>query len=126
MKRRFLKKDLEFYKEKLLNLKDDILKQMRDVMEDTLMKSQKDTAGYTMQIADVATDSYDRDFNLSLVSSERDIVLSIDEALKKIEDKSYGVCNMCQKPISKTRLKAIPYARYCKKCKEKLEKEENK
>ena len=127
MKKRFAKKDLDVYKEKLFNLKDDTLSQIRDISEDTLMKSQKDMSGdisgYGIHLADVATDNYERDFNLSLVSNERKIVLDIDAALKRIEDKSYGVCEMCKKCIVKSRLNAIPHAKYCRKCKEKLEKE---
>ena len=127
MKKRFAKKDLDNYKEKLFNLKDDVLEQIRDISEDTLMKSQKDMSGdisgYSIHIADVATDSYERDFNLGLVSSERKIIMAIDTALKRIEDKTYGVCEQCKKSITKSRLKAIPYAAYCIKCKEILEKE---
>ena len=128
MKKRFNKKDLDLYKEKLLDLKDDVINQIRDIAEDTLMKSQKDMSGdisgYSLHIADVASDNYERDFNLNLVSSERRIVMAIDEALKRIEEKIYGICDSCKKDITKSRLKAIPYAKYCKKCKEKLEKEE--
>lgn len=127
MKKRFTKKDLDVYKEKLFNLKDQVLRQIRDISEDTLMKSQKDMSGdmsgYGLHLADVATDNYERDFNLKLVSNERRIVMDIDAALKRIEDKTYGVCEMCKKHIVKTRLKALPHAKYCCKCKEKLEKE---
>jgi len=128
MKKRFGKKDLDFYKEKLFDLKDDVLTQIRDISKDTLMKSQKDMSGdisgYGLHLADVATDNYERDFNLGLVSSERRIVVNIDEALKRIQDKSYGICGVCKKDIAKTRLDVIPHAKYCRKCKEKLEKED--
>jgi len=127
MKKRFDKKELDEYKEKLLNLKDDVLNQIKDISEDTLMKSQKemsgDISGYSIHIADAASNSYERDFNIGLVSNERRIVMNINEALKRIEDRSYGICAGCAKAIAKTRLNAIPYARYCTKCKEKLEKE---
>jgi len=127
MKKRFAKKDLDIYKEKLFNLKDDTLSQIRDISEDTLMKSQKDMSGdisgYGIHLADVATDNYERDFNLGLVSNERKTVMNIDAALKRIEDKTYGVCEMCNKYIAKSRLNARPHAKYCCKCKEKLEKE---
>ena len=127
MNKRFTKKDLEQYKEKLFNLKDDTMKQIREISEDTLMKSQKDMSGdisgYSLHLADVATDNYERDFNLNLVSAERRIIMEIDAALKRIEDKTYGVCDSCKKNITKSRLKAIPYAKYCTKCKEKLEKQ---
>ncbi|HIE35697.1 MAG TPA: hypothetical protein EYP89_00465 [Candidatus Omnitrophica bacterium] len=127
MKKSFTKKELKIYKEKLLNLKDDILNQIRDISQNTLMKSQKDLSGdisgYTLHMADVASDNYERDFNLGIVSGEREVLLEIDEALKRIEDKSYGICKMCNKRIGKRRLEAILYAKYCRKCKEKLEKE---
>ncbi len=127
MKNTFKKKDFDEYKEKLFNLRDDITKQMRDITNNTLMKSQKDMSGdisgYGMHMADVASDSYERDFNLSIVSNERQIILSIDDALKRITEKKYGLCSQCEKPISKKRLDAIPYAKYCVNCKEKLEKE---
>jgi len=126
-KKRFAKKELDYYKEKLFNFKDDVLTQIRDISKDTLMKSQKDMSGdisgYGIHLADVATDNYERDFNLSLVSSERRIVLDIDAALKRIEDKTYGICALCKKFIAKNRLSAIPHAKYCRKCKEKVEKE---
>ncbi|UCC95626.1 MAG: TraR/DksA C4-type zinc finger protein [Candidatus Omnitrophota bacterium] len=126
MKRRLTRKDLKIYKEKLINLKEDIINQIRDISEDTLMKSQKDISGdisgYSIHMADVASDNYDREFNLGLVSGERETLLEIEEALKRVEEKSYGVCRMCEKSIAKTRLKAIPYAKYCKKCQEETEK----
>jgi RNA polymerase-binding protein DksA len=124
----FSKTELDFYKEKLLDLREDMLRQMRETSEDTLMKSQKDISGdisgYSLHIADVATDNYERDFNLGLVSSERKIIMEIEEALKRIEDKTYGVCPICGGAIPKSRLNAIPYAKYNKECQEKLEKED--
>ncbi|MFH1503957.1 MAG: TraR/DksA family transcriptional regulator [Candidatus Omnitrophota bacterium] len=127
MKRKFAKKDLDNYRDKLLDLKDDYMNQIRDNSQDTLMKSQKDMSGdmsgYSIHIADVASDNYERDFNIGLVSIERRIVMDIDEALKRIEDKDYGNCEECKKPIAKIRLNAIPYTCHCKKCQEKMEKE---
>ncbi|MBN3040152.1 MAG: TraR/DksA C4-type zinc finger protein [Candidatus Omnitrophica bacterium] len=127
IKKRFSKKELEFYKEKLLNLKDDIMNQISDMAKETFMKTQKemsgDMSGYGLHIADAASDNYERDFSLDLVSSERKIVLEIDAALKRVEDGTYGVCLKSGKPISKARLNAIPYAKYSRKCQEEIEKE---
>ena len=89
------------------------------------METQKDLSGdisgHSLHIADAATDNYERDFNISLVSNERKLLLSIDEALERIDNKTYGVCQGCTKLIVKSRLDAIPYAKYCKRCKEKVE-----
>ncbi len=125
--KRLRAKDLKKFKEILINFKESLLDKIRDISADTLMKSQKDISGdisgYSLHMADVASDNYEREFNLDLVSNEHKILFQIDEALKRIEDKSYGICLLCNKNITKGRLKAIPYARYCAKCREKLEKE---
>jgi RNA polymerase-binding protein DksA len=127
MKKGLSAKELKEYKELLLNLKEDVLNQIREVSEDTLMKSQKDISGdisgYGIHMADVASDNYEREFSLGLVSNERIIALEIEEALKRIEDKTYGICGACDKAIRKTRLKAVPYAKNCLKCQEKIDKE---
>ena len=83
-----------------------------------------DISGYGIHMADVASDHYEREFNLGLVTSERRVLLDIDEALKRISEGNYGSCLMCGNNIAKRRLSAIPHARHCKKCQEKLEKEQ--
>lgn len=127
-KQRFLKKDLMAYREQLLDLKDDLMKQIQEISEESLRKSQQEVSGdlsaYSLHLVDRAGDSYERDFNLGLVSAERRTIMEIDEALKRIVDNEYGFCQMCKKPIAKRRLKAIPYARYGTKCQQKIEEEE--
>jgi RNA polymerase-binding protein DksA len=129
MKTHLAAKELKEYKEKLINLKEEVMNKIREISEDTLMKSQKDISGdmsgYGLHIADVASDNYERDFSLGLVSDERKVLLEIEEALKRVENKSYGTCLVCEKPIASVRLKALPYAKCCKKCQDKLEKENN-
>lgn len=73
-------------------------------------------------MADVATDTYDREFSLGLASNSREILYELDDALKKIEEGSFGICEDCKGLITKTRLKAVIYARLCMKCQEKKEK----
>jgi RNA polymerase-binding protein DksA len=126
LKKKLNKKDLGVYRSLLLKRKSEVLDAIDHASEETIKKSQKDASGdisgYTYHMADVATDAYDREFSLGLVSSERKILSELGDALKKIEDGSYGVCEDCKSPIAKTRLKAIPYARLCVKCQEKREK----
>lgn len=99
---------------------------IKHISEDTLRKSQKeasgDISGYTYHMADVASDTYDREFSLGLVSNDTDLLYELDDALKKIEDGEFGVCEECDNRITKNRLKAVPYARSCLKCQEKKEK----
>ena len=125
-KNKLSKKDLQGFKKVLLKLKEDIDDQIKHIYDDTLKKSQKDAAGdisgYTLHMADVATDTYDREFSLGLATNDRELLYEIEDSLKRIEDKTFGFCEQCHKPISKTRLKAIPYTRTCLKCKEHSEK----
>jgi len=123
---KMLKKELKRYRELLLKNKERILEGIKHISDDTLKKSQKDAAGdmsgYTLHMADVATDSYDREFSLGLASNDRELLFQVNDALKKIEDGSYGLCQQCTKPITKTRLKAVPFARLCLKCQQTQEK----
>ena len=68
-------------------------------------------------------DAYDRDFALSLLSQEQDALYEIDQALKRIELGTYGVCEMSGKPIPHARLEAIPFARFTVECQSQLEKQ---
>jgi len=126
LRKKLNKKELNEFKKLVIKKKDAALDEIKHISEDTLKKSQKeasgDISGYTYHMADVATDTYDREFSLGLASNERTFIYELDDALKKIEDGTYGVCEDCKAPISKTRLKAVPYARLCIKCQEKKEK----
>lgn len=124
-KNKLSSKDLKLFKQILLKAKEDIDDQIKHIYDDTLKKSQKDASGdisgYALHMADVATDTYDREFSLGLATNDRELLYEIEDALKRIEDKTFGFCEQCHKPISKTRLKAISYTRTCLKCKENSE-----
>lgn len=126
MRKKFNKKELAEFKKLVFKRKEEILDEIKHISEDTLKKSQKeasgDISGYTYHMADVATDTYDREFSLGLASNERKFLYELDDALKKIEDGTFGICEECKALISKSRLKAVPYARLCVKCQEKKEK----
>jgi DnaK suppressor protein len=119
------KKELEKFKKLLLKIREKMSGELKYITDDTLSRSQRDAAGdlsgYTYHMADVATDTYDREFSLNIASNEQKILFEIDEALKRIEDKSYGNCVRCNKKISKSRLTAVPYARFCISCQTKEE-----
>ena len=84
--------------------------------EETLKRSSKEDSGdlssYGQHMADAGTDTFDRDFALSLVSSEQEALSEIDAAIKRIHDGTYGICEITQKPISKDRLLAVPFTRH--------------
>jgi len=126
LKNKLTKKDLLQYRKMIAQRKDEIRTALEHISEETLKKSQKDAAGdisgYTFHMADVATDTYDREFSLGIASNERQMLYELDDALKRIEEGSFGICEDCKNPIAKTRLKAVPHARLCLACQEKREK----
>lgn len=126
MKKKISKKDLNDFKKLILKKKEEASDELKYISEDTLKKSQKDASGdisgYTYHMADVATDTYDREFSLGLASNERELLYALDDALKRIEDGTFGICEECKSVIAKGRLKAVPQARCCVKCQEKKEK----
>ena len=126
MRKKLSKKELKDFKKLILKRKDEILDDIKHISDDTLKKSQKeasgDISGYSYHMADVATDTYDREFSLGLASNERKLLYELDDALKKIEEGVFGICEDCKVLIAKSRLKAVPQARLCVKCQEKKEK----
>ena len=126
MRKKFNKKELAEFKKIILKRKDEILEEIKHIDADTLKKSQKeasgDISGYAYHMADVATDTYDREFSLGLASNGRKLLYELDDALKRVDEGTFGICEDCKVLISKSRLKAVPYARLCIKCQEKREK----
>ena len=116
---------LKRQKERLLQLRDGMLDSMSGVARDTLRARAEgsEASAFGMHKADAGSDAYDRDFALSLLSQEQDALYEIDEALKRIEQGTYGICELCNKPILHARLEAIPFARYTVDCQSQLEKQ---
>src|SRR5690348_17477150 len=105
-------------KDKLLQLRDAMVDSMAGVAQDTLRSRAEgsEASAFGMHQADAGSDAYDRDFALSLLSQEQDALYEIDQALKRIELGSYGICEMSGKPIPRARLEAIPFARFTVEC----------
>ena len=118
------KKKLELYKKDLMKLREDLSHDINNMSKNPTSEDgeiREGAAGHVQHMADVATDMYDREFNLGLASNEREVLQRIEVALKKIDDKTFGVCVQCKKPIAVARLKAIPYVETCLKCQEEIE-----
>jgi RNA polymerase-binding transcription factor DksA len=100
----------------LLDLRSSLTEGIERHSEETLKRSSKDDAGdlsaYGQHMADAGTDTFDRDFALSMVASEQEALSEIDAAIKRIRDGTYGICEITAKPISKERLLAVPFTRY--------------
>jgi DnaK suppressor protein len=107
------------YYHTLLDLRERLLAQMSGLAKE----SAEQLASYSLHMADSGTDNFDRDFALSLLSSDQDAIYEIEEALKRIEKHTYGICELTGKPIPKTRLDAIPWTRFTVEAQAQLEKE---
>jgi RNA polymerase-binding transcription factor DksA len=110
---------------KLLFLRDSLLDAMMGVSRDTLRARAEgsEASAFGMHQADAGSDAYDRDFALSLLSQEQDALYEIEEALKRVDAGTYGVCEMSGKAIPHARLEAIPFARFTVECQAQLEKQ---
>jgi len=114
-----VKSEWQKYYHHLLELRDQLLAQMNGLAKE----SAQELPGYSLHMADSGTDNFDRDFALSLLSSDQDAVYEIEEALKRIERKTYGVCELTGKNIPRARLEAIPWTRFTVEAQAQLEKD---
>ncbi len=108
----------KFY-QNLLDLRERLLEQMSGLAKE----SAQEMPGYSLHMADSGTDNFDRDFALSLLSSDQDAIYEIEEALKRIEKGSFGICELTNKPIPVARLEAIPWTRFTVEAQAQLERE---
>jgi RNA polymerase-binding transcription factor DksA len=111
-------------RQRLLELKDTLLDSMSGVARGNLHAG-SETSAFGMHQADAGSDAYDRDFALSMLSKEQGSLYEIDEALKRIEDGTYGMCEICEKPIRHDRLEALPFTRFTVECQAELEKRQH-
>jgi len=125
IRKKVTRAEMKKYKEKLLALKEEITKGLKNISQNATSTSQEElsrtSSGYGTHIADDAADNFEREISLNLASNEAKILADIENALKRIETKEFGICQACQKPIPKNRLNAMPYVKLCKKCQEKSE-----
>lgn len=119
------KRDLRELEKKLLEEKALIEKELKELEEDLRHHTQSEISGddnYEDEYAESGTATFEREKDLSIELSLRDTMGQINQALERIKNDTYGLCQRCQKPIEIERLKAIPYAELCIQCKKKEEK----
>jgi DnaK suppressor protein len=114
-----IKPEWQKFYQRLMELREQLLAQMNGLAKE----SAQEMAGYSLHMADSGTDNFDRDFALSLLSADQDSVYEIEEALKRIEKKTYGICELTAKPIPKARLEAIPWTRFTVEAQAQLERD---
>ena len=118
-KRGLVNADAKHFRELLMEKRREILRNVTEFEDEALRKSRLDATGdlssMPIHMADLGTDNYEQEFALGLMDSERKLLREIDNALVRLEKKTYGICEGTGKPISKARLEAQPWARYCVK-----------
>jgi RNA polymerase-binding protein DksA len=112
IKTKLKKKDLDHYRGLLLERRRELVGDLCAMEQQALQSAASNVSHMPIHMADIGTDTYDQDFMLGLAESERRRLREIDQALMRIEDRTYGVCQMTGKAIPKARLNAKPWARY--------------
>jgi DnaK suppressor protein len=113
-------------KEFLKQAADTLLETKKQLMREMQGRVKEETEGVKDEgrdTYDLASDERDREINFILNDREREKLLAIDEALQRIKDKTYGICESCEGEIQLGRLKVLPFTRLCVKCQEENEKE---
>jgi DnaK suppressor protein len=108
--------ELNEFRQMLLQKRRDLIGDMDGIQAEALKNrpgSSGDLSNMPTHLADIGTDNFEQEFTLGLLESERVLLQEINEALERIENKSYGICLGTGKPIGKTRLRARPWAKYC-------------
>jgi DnaK suppressor protein len=115
--RRLSQKDLAQFRELLLAKRSELIGDVSTLQNEALSKNRQDAAGdlssMPIHMADLGTDNYEKEFTLGLIEGERALLRDIDDALKRIQDGTYGICQATGKPIGRARLRARPWAKYC-------------
>lgn len=123
--RKLKKSELAEYKSQLLALRARLRGDVSQLADAALNKNGMDGRGdlssMPIHMADLGSDNFEQEFTLSLMETEEDTLESIEAALRRIEDGTYGRCEECDVQIPKTRLKAIPYTTVCVRCAEQME-----
>jgi DnaK suppressor protein len=119
MPRKMNKKERDDFRKLLADKKENIIRKLTD----TITESKEMESNVAQDLVDKAETSYTKEFLLSLTDGEREQLLQIDDAIKRLEHGEFGVCQVCQKEISGKRLHAIPWTAMCINCQEKAEEE---
>jgi DnaK suppressor protein len=109
--------EIDHFQQLLLEKRREILKNVNEIEDEALKKSRLDASGdlssMPIHMADLGTDNFEQEFALGLMDGERKLLREIDDALLRITEDRYGICEGTGKAIPKVRLEAQPWARYC-------------
>jgi len=114
--------EIEEFKNILLAKRREILGSVSSMENDTLHKERSELSNMPIHMADAGTDNFEIENTIGLMDSEKKILQDIYDALNRIEEGTFGICENNGEPIPKKRLEAIPWTRYCLACASKMEK----
>ena len=114
--------DIEKFRSLLVAKRNEILGNVTIMEDETLKKERSELSSMPFHMADAGSDNFEQEFSLDLMDSEKKLLVEINDALRRIEEGIFGVCEGRGEQISKARLNAIPWARYCVTCAELKEK----
>ncbi len=116
-------RDLAFFRDLLIAKRRELVGDVHHMEQEALQTSGgSNLSNLPIHMADMGTDNYEQEFTLGLVEKDRQLLREINQALAKIRDGSYGVCEGTGKPISRARLEAQPWARFSIEYARRLEK----
>lgn len=112
-------------RQRLLDLRDELVDAVSGMARDTIRNAPEgsEASGSGQHQGDAGSDAYDRDFALSVLAKEQDALYEIEQALRRIQTGTYGICEMSSRKIPQARLEAIPFARLTVECQAQWEKE---
>ena len=115
------KKELKRFKDLIEQKKQDLMEELGYLESASMNATAKDKSGdlssYSFHMADQGSDTMEREMAFTFASREGRFLHHLNEALKRIENGTYGKCRSCEEEISKPRLEAVPHATQCIKCK---------
>jgi DnaK suppressor protein len=113
---RLTSKELKDFAARLTSERDELSEQLNTIEDQSFATTQSDLSGdvgVDDESADAGTATFEREKELSIEQNVRDLIAKIERALKRIDNGTFGSCEICGKPIEKARLKALPYADLC-------------
>jgi DnaK suppressor protein len=123
--KRITQAEVESYRKRLVGLRDRLTGDVTHLAEEALRKGGSEASGglsnMPLHPADLGTDNFEQEFTLNLLQNQEQVLQEIGDALERIRERSFGLCEECQQPIPAARLDALPYARHCVACARKLQ-----
>lgn len=108
----FDKKQLEHYKAVLIRKRLELVGDVSNMEQEALRGQSGSLSNLPQHIAEQGSDTFDQSLALDLAAADRKLIKEIEDALKRIEDGTFGVCELTGKPIKAERLEELPWARY--------------